>query len=252
MERECKGGRMKALILNSGIGKRMGELTRTKNKCMAEIAPGTAIIDWQLELLQKEGIEEVVITTGPFAETLQEHVIGKYPGIHFVFRHNPIYDTTNYIYSIALAQDVLQDDDILLMHGDLVFEKSVLHDLVESKDSAMVVDTTLPLPEKDFKAVVENGKITKVGIEFFESASAAQPLYKLLQNEWSIWLKEILAFCENGNRSVYAENAMNKISDSMTLKPYDVKGRICMEVDNLDDLGKVREMMKDIVAVGKQ
>ena len=28
---------MRALILNSGIGKRMGELTRTKNKCMAEI-----------------------------------------------------------------------------------------------------------------------------------------------------------------------------------------------------------------------
>ena len=53
---------MKALILNSGIGKRMGEVTKTKNKCMAEIVPGIAIIDWQLQLLKKEGIKETVIT----------------------------------------------------------------------------------------------------------------------------------------------------------------------------------------------
>lgn len=243
---------MKALILNSGIGKRMGELTSTKNKCMAEIAPGITIIDWQLELLQREGISEAVITTGPFSEILQEHVTRKYPNIHFVFRHNPIYDTTNYIYSIALAQDVLQDDDILLMHGDLVFEESVLHDIAESKASAMVVDASLPLPEKDFKAVVQDGKITRVGIEFFDSAYAAQPLYKLLQEEWKIWLKEILAFCERGDRGVYAENAMNEISGFIHIKPFDVNGRICMEVDNLDDLGKACEMMKGIIAEGKQ
>ncbi len=39
----------------------MGEFTTTHNKCMAQIAPGVAIIDWQLQLLQRIGITEVVI-----------------------------------------------------------------------------------------------------------------------------------------------------------------------------------------------
>ena len=237
---------MKALILNSGIGKRMGEVTKTKNKCTAEIVPGIAIIDWQLQLLKKEGIKETVITTGPFSDALMEYVTRKYPEIHFNFRHNPMYDSTNYIYSIALAQDVLHGDDILLMHGDLVFEQSVLHDVMESKASVMVVDKSLPLPEKDFKAVVQGGKITKVGIEFFDDAYAAQPLYKLSEEEWSLWLAEILAFCEKGKRGVYAEQALNGISSQINLRPFDANARVCMEVDNLDDLERVRGLMKDI------
>lgn len=239
---------MKALILNSGIGKRMGELTKTKNKCMAEIAPGITILDWQLRMLEKEGITDVVITTGPFAEHLQEYVSERYPGISFTFRHNPVYDQTNYIYSIALAEDALREDDILLMHGDLVFERSVLADIAGCETSAMVVDETLPLPEKDFKAVVQEGKITKVGIEFFEDAYAAQPLYKLYREDWSQWLANILAFCEQGTRSVYAENAMNEISDKLTIHPFNVAGRICTEVDNLEDLARVQKMMEPIIA----
>lgn len=229
---------MKALILNSGIGKRMGELTKTKNKCMAQIGKDTTIIDWQLQMLSKTGIRDVVITTGPFVEQLTEYVVSRYPEIHFTFRNNPLYDQTNYIYSIALAADALEGD-ILLMHGDLVFEESVLRDILEAKTSVMVIDKTLPLPEKDFKAVVPDSKIEKVGIEFFEQAYAAQPLYKLLKHDWSLWLANIERFCRDGIRDVYAEHALNEISEQLELYPFDVCGRICTEVDNLEDLQRV-------------
>ena len=234
---------MRALILNSGIGKRMGKLTETKNKCMAEIGEDTAIIDWQLRMLKKAGVLDVVMTTGPFTEHLTEYVTERYPEIRFIFRQNPEYAQTNYIYSIALAADVL-DDDILLMHGDLIFEESVINNILHAKTSAMVIDRTLPLPEKDFKAVVPEQKITKVGIEFFEDAYAAQPLYKLLKKDWKLWLANILRFCEEGNRGVYAENAMNEISGQLDIRPLDIDGRICMEVDNLDDLARARELFE--------
>ncbi len=234
---------MRALILNSGIGKRMGELTKTKNKCMAEIGENTTIIDWQLQMLLKAGVADVVITTGPFAEHLQEYVTGKYPQIAFTFCYNAEYDRTNYIYSIALAADVL-DDDILLMHGDLVFEESVITDVLNAQTSVMVIDKSLPLPEKDFKAVVQDNTITKVGIEFFEQAYAAQPLYKLLKKDWSLWLANILKFCREDKRSVYAENALNEISGQLDVLPLDVDGRICMEVDNLEDLERARSLFE--------
>lgn len=237
---------MKALILNSGVGKRMGRLTENKNKCMAEIAQNITIIDWQLQMLEKTGIKEVVITTGPFAENLEAYVRERYKDLTFVFRNNPLYAETNYIYSIALAKDLLEDD-IVLMHGDLVFEEEVLKDIILSQDSVMVVDKSLPLPPKDFKAVIEDGKIRKVGIEFFDNASAAQPLYKLNKADWQIWLENILLYCEQGNRSVYAENAMNEMTDKMELYPLEAEGRICMEVDNLEDLEKIRGLMKTII-----
>lgn len=43
----------------------------------------------------------------------------------YTFVKNELYKDTNYIYSIYCAREYL-DDDILLMHGDLVFESAVL------------------------------------------------------------------------------------------------------------------------------
>jgi phosphoenolpyruvate phosphomutase len=130
------------------------------------------------------------------------------------------------------------------MHGDLVFEESVLAKVLQNKDSCMAVSSTLPLPEKDFKAVIVDGKIEKVGIEFFDNALSAQPLYKLQKRDWLVWLDEIVRFCENGNRKCYAENAYNQISSQCAVYPLDVRNALCSEVDNLDDLAVVSARVK--------
>ena len=55
---------MKALILNSGLGSRMGVLTSEHPKCMTEVSPRETILSRQLRQLVDAGIEQVVITTG--------------------------------------------------------------------------------------------------------------------------------------------------------------------------------------------
>ena len=62
---------MIALLLNSGLGSRMGDETREHPKCMTPISPEHTIISWQVKLLKDCGITEAVVTTGPFAEQLQ-------------------------------------------------------------------------------------------------------------------------------------------------------------------------------------
>lgn len=42
---------MKALIFNSGIGKRMGELTKHSPKCMVKLKNSETIFERQLRLL---------------------------------------------------------------------------------------------------------------------------------------------------------------------------------------------------------
>lgn len=236
---------MKALILNSGLGHRMGVLTSEHPKCMTEISDTDTILSRQLKLIVAAGIKEVVMTTGYFDEVLVQYCNSLNLPLNFTFVNNPLYAETNYIYSIYCAREYL-DDDILLMHGDLVFEYSVLEDLLVFSKSCMKVSSTVALPEKDFKAVVHNGRVEKVGVEYFTDAMEAQALYKLKKDDWKLWLNEIIAFCETNNRKCYAENAFNGISDKCAIYAYDVKNRLCSEIDTPEDLKMVSERLSEI------
>ena len=237
---------MKALILNSGLGRRMGVLTSEHPKCMTEVSGRETILSRQLTQLAEKGIEEVVMTTGLFDTVLEEYCKSLELPLTITFVKNPVYDKTNYIYSIYCAREYLEDQDVLLMHGDLVFENTVLDDVMESPESCMTVSSTLPLPEKDFKAVIHKNRIEKVGIEFFEDALAAQPLYKLNKEDWNVWLARIEEFCEKEKVSCYAENAFNEVSDQCLIRPLDVQDRLCAEIDNPEDLKQVSGMLKEV------
>lgn len=236
---------MKALILNSGLGHRMGVLTSEQPKCMTEISSHETILSRQLQMLFDAGIREVVITTGYFDAVLISYCHSLDLPMHFTFIKNPVYDQTNYIYSIYCAREYL-DDDIILMHGDLVFENEVFDQVLSSPVSCMTVSSTLPLPEKDFKAVIKNGKVVKVGVEFFNDAMAAQPLYKLLKNDWMIWLNKIIEFCENDKVNVYAENALNELDGAVSINTLDFTNMLCAEIDNPDDLAVVSSKLKEV------
>jgi len=237
---------MKALILNSGLGSRMKDLRSCK--CLVELTDGVTIFDMQISALLRCGISKFIITTGSNANVLEEHAIGHFPEASFTFVYNPKYAETNYIYSIYLAREYLFGGDVLLLHGDLVFEQSVLQDIIASQHSVVATDSTKTLPEKDFKAVIKEGKITYVGVDIpadlLPDAIYMQPLYKLLWRDWKIWLDEIVKFCANGETGVYAENAFNLVSFSMNLLALDVFGRECFEVDNNEDLEYAKDALK--------
>ncbi len=236
---------MKALILNSGLGSRMGVLTSEHPKCMTEISSHETILSRQLNQIAEAGIEEVVITTGYYDGVLVSYCNSLDLPLHFTFVKNPIYDQTNYIYSIYCAREYL-DDDIILMHGDLVFEHEVFDKVMESSVSCMTVSSTLPLPEKDFKAVVKDDMVLKVGVEFFNNAMEAQALYKLLKDDWKVWLDKIVEFCESDKRKVYAENALNELDGAANIHALDVENLLCSEIDNPEDLAVVSSKLKEI------
>lgn len=239
---------MKALILNSGLGSRMGVLTAEQPKCMTEISYCETILSRQLKMLAEAGIRDVVITTGAFAEVLKDYCRGLDLPLSISFIHNPRYRETNYIYSIYCAREQLMDDDILLMHGDLVFENRVLELVMDSDVSCMAVSSVIPLPEKDFKAVILDGIIRKVGIDFFDEAMAAQPFYLLKRNDWKVWMDSIAGFCERNIVTCYAEDAFNEVSAQCGLHPLDIGDMLCSEIDNSVDLDRVSDRLKEISA----
>ena len=236
---------MKILILNSGRGSRMGGLTADRPKCMTPVSGKETILSRQLGIIAASVIREVIITTGYLGRMLESYVKSLALPLDVRFVHNPEYETTNYIWSMYLARELL-DDDIILMHGDLVFDSLVFDRLKETEGSCMAVSSSLPLPEKDFKAVIKDSRIDKVGVEFFDSAVAAQPLYKLERKDAEIWLANIAAFCESGRCSCYAENALNEVTDKCSIRPFDVKDMLCAETDNAEDLARVTAALEKL------
>lgn len=256
-DEEGRGKPMKALILNSGLGKRMGILTSERPKCMTEIFANETILSRQLKLLARAGVEDVVMTTGYFDGILKEYCDSLRLPLRYTFVYNQEYAVTDYIYSIYCARDYLREDEILLLHGDLVFEYSVLKGMLSSGRSCMKVSTTLPLPKKDFKAIIQDARVRKIGVNLSGKRSEdgtdvtgrvaeAQAFYKLNREDWKIWLDKICEFCENDRRGVYAEAAFNEISDKCLLYAYDAEDRVCTEIDTPEDLKALSEKQKEL------
>lgn len=232
---------MKALIYNSGLGKRMGELTENNHKSMVRLSNGEAIYERQIRLLHECGINDFIVTVGPFKEQLME--ASRAPHLadcNFTFVENPIYDKTNYIYSMYLARDYI-DDDVITLHGDLVFNKRLLQDVLASdmKDVA-TANAALPQPEKDFKARIKDGKIQEVSVKIFDDDCIAfQPMYKLSHATIRAWLDRVSDYVAAGNTGVYAENAMNELFPELDVKMFSYDGYFIDEIDCAEDHARV-------------
>ena len=125
---------MKAMIFNSGLGSRMGGLTENNPKCMVKLYNGETIFERQIRILSDCGIKDFIITTGPFKEQLHE-VADKFQNLNFQFVANEEYRSTNYIVSMNNANPYL-DDDVLLLHGDLVFNKNLVKKIVNNENNS--------------------------------------------------------------------------------------------------------------------
>ena len=135
------------------------------------------------------------------------------------------------------------DDDMLFLHGDLVFNKKLAHDMIHSSEKNLAtVNFKKSLPEKDFKGRVVDGKVVEVSIHIFdEDCYAFQPFYKLDKATVAAWVGKVVEFIHDDNRKVYAENALNLIFPALNIKPFSYENYYVDEIDNLDDHARVTE-----------
>jgi len=228
---------MKAIILASGTGKRLRPFTYQYPKSLISIG-GKTILDYQLEGLIKNGVQNVIITTGPFREAVEEYVSKNYQ-IEISFVNNPEYEATNYIYTLWLVRDLI-DSEALLLHGDLLFDDILIGKLIEAAENRVLVNKEITPPEKDFKALVEGDRIAKIGVEISSPhAYFCAPMYKFSKIDFLRWITEIDRFVSQGKVTCYAEDALNIILEEVVLHPLYFK-EFCREIDTVDDLKQAR------------
>lgn len=230
---------MKALIFNSGLGSRMGALTAYTPKCLLRLRNGESIFARQLRILSECGITEVIVTTGKYeAELIAE--AGTQSGLSVQFVRNPQYASTNYIYSLHLAGAYL-DDDVLMLHGDLVFDKGLVQAmLADVRPDLCLINREIPKPQKDFKGRVTDGRLQEVSVHIFDAqCHALQPMYKLSRNTMEQWLAEAERMINAGMTNVYAEDALNRMTDLLRIEAMSYAPYYISEIDTPQDYARV-------------
>ena len=131
---------MQAIILAAGMGKRLKELTSSNTKCMVKVN-GVALIDRMLHQIERFSPSRIIVVVGYEGQKLMHHIDSLSINTPVIYIENPIYDKTNNIYSLALAKEWLCREDTILFESDIIFEDSVLDELIsDPRDSLVLVD----------------------------------------------------------------------------------------------------------------
>lgn len=130
-----------AVILLAGRGRRLGHVTKNIPKCLLEIG-GYPIVHHQLLALRNCGIKDIVLVTGFKDEAVKEYVQAHFQGLNLKFIYNPDFDTTNTLYSLALASQFIgKGRQVLQLNGDVLFDEEILKLLLKADGSKSYIAT---------------------------------------------------------------------------------------------------------------
>lgn len=236
---------MQAIILAAGMGKRLGEFTKNNTKCMVKVN-GVMLIDRLLEQLSKLNLKRVTIVIGYQGQKLREYIGQENRGMKIEYIENPIYSTTNNIYSLTLAKDILQADDTLLLESDLIFDDDILPLLANNSYSNLALvakyenwmDGTMVRIDDDDNiiSIVPKKAFLYEDIDFYYKTLNAYKFSKEFScNEYVPFLEAYSKMM--GNNEYYEQVLKVLVSlDNSTLKALSIGDRHWYEIDDVQDL----------------
>ncbi len=122
---------MQAIILAAGRGTRLKKYTENLPKGMLEFG-GKTIIERQIELYRRCGIEKIIVVTGFAADKIQ------YPDV--TYYHNADYAETNMVESFLTARETFSED-VILSYSDILFSEDMLRTMMDEQAAfAVAVD----------------------------------------------------------------------------------------------------------------
>lgn len=236
---------MQAMILAAGMGKRLKHLTQDRTKCMIEVN-GVSLIRRLLGILDQENLTRIIIVDGYMGANLKEYVLSLDVATPVVFVDNPVYSTTNNIYSLALARDCLVQDDTLLFESDLIFDKSIVDRLInDPRPSLSVVDkfeswmdgTCLKLDSNDRIVDFIPGRYLdfKQTTNYYKTVN----IYKF-SKEFSArtYVPFLTAYEQAMGENEYYESVIKLIAmlDNVEIRAMRLAGEVWYEIDDAKDL----------------
>jgi choline kinase len=118
-----------ACLLAAGTGSRLRHLTNSSPKCLTQIN-GVSILERLIHSLQQQGFKKLIVVVGHFESCLLKFLDDHKGDLVIETIINPLYASTNNIYSLWLARNIIQEP-FLLLESDLIFETTFLEEMLE-------------------------------------------------------------------------------------------------------------------------
>ena len=249
---------MQAIILAAGMGKRLRSYTKDATKCMVKVN-GKTLIEYMIEALVSNNIERLVVVVGYKGQLLKDFIASKFNtenlhGMRIEYIENPVYDTTNNIYSLYLAGNEMAKADTLLLESDLIFKPEILTRLLSSPDKNLAVVSPFESWMDGTCTLLDgNNCITGILDKVHFNWSDTERYYKTVNiykfsKEFSqqYYLPFLDAYQKAFGKNEYYEQVLKVISflSSSMLKGLVVSGDDWYEIDDPADLAIAEDRFK--------
>ena len=223
---------MKAIILAAGIGSRLGN---SDPKPLTKLKNGESILYRQVEYLSKYiGINNIIMIVGYKKDLIME----SFPNLIYVY--NNFYDTTNTSKSLLAGLHKIENEDVMWLNGDVVFEKELLPKIIQCSQSCMAVNTNSVGEEEIKYNVFDDGNIKDVSKTASPALGEAVGINKIMAVDFRLF-KSNLEKCDDQD---YFEKALElSIQDGMKIMPVNINKYLCMEIDFEDDLEQINKQL---------
>ena len=227
---------MKAAILAAGIGKRLGMLAP---KSLAVLIGEKTIFDYQIEKISKfVSANNIYVVVGYKKEMLIE----RHPELNYVC--NEAYAETNTGKSLLKALSRVDNDDVLWLNGDVIFDEQLIPRLIVASNSCVLVDNKRCGAEEVKYNTNSEGFIKGISKEVFPGEGEALGINLIKRKDLPIFKKHLALI----HSQDYFEKAIENMISQQNIRflPINVDGLFCHEVDFPEDLEYVRKyLLKD-------
>jgi L-glutamine-phosphate cytidylyltransferase len=149
------------VLLAAGQGTRLRPLTDNLPKCLVPVK-GRPMLDQLLEHFE-DWADQVVIVTGHAHQILEAHLGQLNSKVSIHTRYNPLYASTNSLFSAAMARDIwANSQEVILSNTDVVFSKDALTTLISATHKFTLSVEVKLCDDEDMKMMVTGNYVTRI------------------------------------------------------------------------------------------
>ena len=229
----------------------MRPLTLDAPKCLTEVS-GEPILGRLINNLRLQGITRLVVVTGYLDHCIHEFLEQNAADMQLDYVFNPLYKTTNNIYSLWLARQAIEEP-FVLVESDLIFEDSMLEPMLIP--DRIAVSNTLPWMNGTVVTLNTDKSVKAFHVSHTINDSRQYKtvnIYSLSLQSWHKLVERLNGYIKDGRVGEYYEMAFaDMVADSsLELEAVFFDENKWYEIDRLEDLHQAELMFPRVSQVG--
>jgi choline kinase len=233
-----------ALLLAAGMGSRLFPLTKSSPKCLTLVSE-KSIIERLVNNLKKQGFKRLVIVTGYKNECIMDFLGSNSGDLSIEYIHSPLYRTTNNIYSLWMARNII-NEPFVLIESDLVLNTSLLDEMVfpdkmaVAKMQPWLNGTTVSLNKQNQVTKFHKGTTETYADIRYKTVN----IYSFSLSSWRAIVKKLNQFILTGNVSCYYETVFAEMvaDKSLSFESVSFDHKPWYEIDTINDLAEAEKL----------